>query len=79
MENHMADYNVFKRGDGWATQREDGSRALAVSSTQADAYDAARRFAANTGGGDVTVSGTDGQFRYKNTIAPAVDPRNIPG
>jgi hypothetical protein len=75
----MADYNVFKRDDGWAVQREDGSRASALADTQAAAYDQARQFAANSGGGDVTVAGVDGQFRYKNTIAPAVDPRNIPG
>jgi hypothetical protein len=32
-----------------------------------------------SGGGEVTVSGVNGQFRYKNTIAPGNDPRDIAG
>ncbi len=75
----MPDYNVYKDGDEWVTKRDDATRASARSGTQADAYDAARSYAGNNGGGDVTVSGTDGQFRYKNTIAPAKDPRSTRG
>lgn len=75
----MPDYNVYKDGDDWVTKREDATRASSRSDTQADAYDAAKGFAGNAGGGDVTVSGVDGQFRYKNTIKPAVDPRGTKG
>ncbi|WP_411700753.1 DUF2188 domain-containing protein [Conyzicola sp.] len=75
----MPDYNVFKDGDDWVTKRDDASRASSRSNTQQDAYDAAKGFAGNGGGGDVTVSGENGQFRYKNTIKPAVDPHRTKG
>jgi hypothetical protein len=75
----MPDYNVFKDGDDWVAKREDASRASSRHNTQADAYDAARDYAGNNGGGDVSVHGRDGRIREKNTIAPAVDPRSTRG
>lgn len=75
----MPDYNVYKDGDAWVTKREDASRASSRHDTQADAYDAARGYAGNNGGGDVSVHGRDGKIREKNTIAPAVDPRTSRG
>ncbi|KAA6434935.1 DUF2188 domain-containing protein [Agrococcus sediminis] len=73
------DYSIVQHPDGWAAQGHGNSRASAVKSTQAEAYDAARSFAANAGGGEISIHGTDGKIRDKNTIAPAKDPRNIPG
>jgi hypothetical protein len=75
----MPDYNVYKDGDEWVTKREDATRASSRSARQSDAYDDAKRFAGNAGGGDVTVAGVDGQSRYKNTIDPAKDPRSTKG
>jgi hypothetical protein len=76
----MPDYNVYKDGDDWVAKREDASRASSRHDTQAEAYDAARNYAGNGGGGDVSIHRADnGQIRDKNTIAPAVDPRNTRG
>ena len=72
-------YNVYKRGDDWVAKGRDATRASAVVDTQADAYAAAKKFSGNKGGGDVTVSGVNGQFRYKSTIKPASDPRSSRG
>ncbi|WP_437773477.1 DUF2188 domain-containing protein [Arthrobacter sp. KNU40] len=72
-------YNVYKRGDDWVAKGQDSNRASAIAGTQADAYAAAAKFSSNKGGGDVTVSGVDGKFRYKNTIKPSSDPRSSPG
>ena len=66
-----ANYSVFKDGDDWVAKRDDASRA----SSRSDA----RRFAGNSGGGDVSVHGVDGMIRDKNTIAPAKDPRTTKG
>jgi hypothetical protein len=77
--NKLADYNVYKTDDGWAAKRDDASKASSVHGTQAAAYDAARTYASNNGGGDVSIHGRDGQIRDKNTIAPGNDPRNIKG
>lgn len=74
-----ADYSVFKDGDDWVAKRDGASRASSRSSTQAQAYDDARRFAGNAGGGDVSIHGVDGRIRDKNTIAPAKDPRDSKG
>lgn len=73
------DYSVFKDGDSWVAKRDDASKASSRSSTQAQAYDDARRFAGNGGGGDVSVHGVNGKIREKNTIAPAKDPRSTKG
>lgn len=75
----MADYNVFQTDGGWAAKREDASRASSVHDTQAAAYDAARGYAGNNGGGDVSIHGRDGQIREKNTIPPGNDPRGTKG
>lgn len=75
----MPDYNVFKDGDDWVAKQQGASRASSRHDTQADAYDAARRYAGNAGGGDVSIHGRDGEIRDKNTIPPGNDPRNIRG
>jgi hypothetical protein len=71
----MSDRNVFRRADGtWVNKRVDSDRASSLHSTQADAYARAREMSQNSGGGEITISGVNGQFREKNTIAPANDP-----
>jgi predicted nucleotidyltransferase len=72
-------YNVFQTPEGWAAKREGAARAASVSSTQAQAYEAAKAHASNAGGGDVSVHGRNGQIREKNTIKPASDPRSSKG
>ena len=74
-----ADYSVFKDGDEWVAKRDGASRASSRSDTQAQAYDDARRFSHNAGGGDVSIHGVDGRIREKNTIDPAKDPRSTKG
>ena len=71
----MSNRNVYRRSDGnWVNKRADSTRASSLHSTQAEAYAAARQMSERSGGGDVTISGLNGQFRAKNTIAPASDP-----
>lgn len=71
----MSDRSVFRRPDGtWVNKRTDCDRASSLHSTQEAAYAAARDMSSNSGGGEVTVAGLNGQFRFKNTIAPAPDP-----
>jgi len=75
----MPNYNVFKDGDQWKGKRDDASRASVVADTQADAYKQTRDLAARNGGGDISLHGTNGRVRDKNTIAPAKDPRSTKG
>lgn len=75
----MTDYNVFKKGDKWVGEKQDGKRASVTADTQAEAYKATREIVQNQGGGDISVHGVDGKIREKNTIAPAVDPRKTKG
>jgi len=73
------DYIVGPHGDGWAATGVGNSRASSVHDTQAAAYDAARGYSANKGGGDISIQGRNGQIRDKNTIPPAHDPRSSKG
>lgn len=76
----MPDRNVYRRVDGtWVNKRVDSDRASSLHDTQAYAYAAAREMSQRAGGGEVTVSGVNGQFREKNTIAPAPDPSSSRG
>ena len=72
-------YCVFKDGDNWVAKHDGASKASSRSSTQAQAYDDARRFVGKNGGGEVSVHGFDGDIRDKNTIGPAKDPRSTTG
>lgn len=56
-----------------------GARASAHRITQAQAVDRAKEIVANQGGGEVTISGRNGEFRAKDTVKPGNDPKNIPG
>lgn len=68
----MADYHVTRSPDGsWGAKRAGGSTASSRHERQSDAYAAARDFAANSGGGEVRIHGTDGKIRNSNTIGKA--------
>jgi len=75
----MPNYSVSKDGDDWVAKRDDASRASSRHDTQADAIDAARGYARNAGGGELSIHGRDGQIRAKDTIAPGNDPRSTKG
>ena len=72
-------FNVYRDGDDWVGKRQDGQRATVRADTQQGAYDALRDKLAAGSGGEITVHGVDGRIRYKNTIAPAHDPRETRG
>lgn len=73
------DYNVYKTENGWAAKGQGNSRVSSYSVTQAQAYDQARGFASNKGGGEVSIHGRDGRIREKNTIPNGSDPRSSKG
>ena len=77
--NKKADYSVVPRNGKWSVIGNGNTRASSSHNTQADAYDEARRYSKNNGGGVVSVHGSNGQIREKNTIPPAHDPRNLKG
>jgi hypothetical protein len=65
----MSDYDVVPNPEGgWDAKREGGSRTSSHHQRQSDAYDAARGFAENSGGGEVRIHGMDGKIRNSNTI-----------
>lgn len=65
----MADYDVTPDfNGGWKAKREGAARASSHHDRQSDAYAAARDYAANSGGGEVRIHGTDGKIRNSNTI-----------
>lgn len=60
---------VSKRDNGsWANKRNGTTRASDLHATQQQAIDAAKQQLLNSGGGDLTVMGRDGQIRSKDTI-----------
>lgn len=71
--------NVVSNSDGGWDVTGAGERASAHTDTQAQAIGRAKTIVGNQGGGDVSISGRDGQIRAKDTVAPGNDPRNIPG
>ncbi len=66
---------VSPRSDGgWANERSDAERASSIHDTQREAIDTARQMLRRQGGGELTVKGTDGRIRSKDTIPPGDDP-----
>jgi hypothetical protein len=57
------DRYVVKRPDGRAVVKEDHERASAVTHTQQEAIDRAKRITHNLGGGEIRVQNRHGQFR----------------
>ena len=66
---------IYQRPDGkWANKRSDASRPASIHDTQKEAVDAGTQHLTNSGGGELTIQGMDGQIRDKRTIAPGNDP-----
>lgn len=73
----MANYHVTNPKDSreWRVVRENGERASATATTQAEAERIAKEFAANSGGGEVRIhKPNDGPIRDSDTVAPGNDP-----
>lgn len=71
----MANYSVVKnpRG-GWNAKRDGASQVSSHSNTQKEAEKDAKRFSANSGGGEVRIHGLDGKIRDSDTVPPGHDP-----
>jgi len=71
----MANYHVIKNPKGgWDAKRAGAERASSNSRTQAQAERDAKRFAANSGGGEVRIHDERGKIRDSDTVAPGNDP-----
>jgi len=71
----MANYNVIKNSKGgWDAKRDKATRASSNSNTQNEAEKDAKRFSANSGGGEVRIKGLDNKWRDSDTVAPGHDP-----
>lgn len=70
----MANRTVYKHPDGWADKGNEASRPSKVYDTQREAEAAAREHLRNQGGGELTIQGTDGKFRQKDTVPHGNDP-----
>jgi hypothetical protein len=63
----MSDYFVSPHPEGWAAKREGASKASNLYDTQREAIERARNLAINSGGGEVSIQGRNGQIREKNS------------
>jgi len=71
----MSDYHVVKNpGDGWDAKQNNTQRVSFHGNTQIEAETAAKRYAANSGGGEVRIHGLDGRIRDSDTVPPGKDP-----
>ena len=68
------DRTVFQRGGEWLNKRNDADKASSKHGTQKEAEAAAKEMLHNQGGGELTIKGTDGKIRSKDTIPPGNDP-----
>ena len=68
------DRTVFQRSDKWVNKRNDAVRVSSSHDTQREAAKAAKDMLHSQGGGELTIKGTDGKIRSKDTIAPGNDP-----
>jgi hypothetical protein len=70
----MANYHVLKNKSGeWTVKRAGSERASGTYNMQRQAERAAKKLAANSGGGEVRIHGRDGRIRDSDTIS-ATDP-----
>jgi hypothetical protein len=75
----MANYHVTqKKGqDGWNVQKEGGKKASAITDTQKQAEQLAKKYSSNNGGGEVRIHKPDGgPIRDSDTVKPGNDPRS---
>lgn len=71
----MANYNVVKNlNGGWDAKRDKASRVSSHNDTQKEAEKDAKKFSANSGGGEVRIHGLDGKIRDSDTVPPGNDP-----
>lgn len=71
----MANYSVVKNPNGgWDAKKDGSSKASSHADTQRQAEADAKRFSANSGGGEVRIQGRDGRFRDSDTVSPGNDP-----
>ncbi|MBN1870382.1 MAG: DUF2188 domain-containing protein [Candidatus Omnitrophica bacterium] len=72
----MANYHVSKdkeSGD-WRAKREKTDRVAGYYDTQFEAEKAAKKMAANSGGGEVRIHSPNGPIRDSDTVPPGHDP-----
>lgn len=66
----MANYHVLKSGSGgWVVKKAGSGRISGSFTEQSKAEKTAKKFAANSGGGEVRIHGRDGRIRDSDTIA----------
>jgi hypothetical protein len=72
----MSNYHVSKDKDSgkWNIQKEGGKISSGSANTQKNAEKMAKQFAANSGGGEVSIHGLDGKIRDRDTLKPCNDP-----
>lgn len=71
----MPNYHVLKsssKGD-WVVKRAGSGRISGSFDKKIDAERAAKRYAANAGGGEVRIHNLDGRIMDSDTVAPAKD------
>lgn len=74
----MANYHVSKDKETskWNIQKEGGECSSGSANTQKEAEAIAKRYSANSGGGEVRIHGLDGKIRDSDTVKPGNDPRS---
>jgi len=71
----VSNYNVVRNPKGgWDIKRDNAKRSSLHTETQRQAEINAKRFSANSGGGEVRIQGRDGKFRDSDTVPPGNDP-----
>lgn len=71
----MANYHVTKNKEGkWVAKKAGAQKSGGRYKTQADAEKAAKKFASNSGGGEVRIHSRKGTIRDSDTVPPANDP-----
>ena len=72
----MANYHVSKDKslDKWRITKEGADRTSDFAKTQSKAEQLAKKFSANSGGGEVKIHGLDGKIRDSDTVPPGNDP-----
>ena len=71
----MVNYSVVKNSNGgWDSKRDNVNRASSHTDTQGQAEIDTKRFAGNSGGGEVRIHGLDGKIRDSNTVPPGHNP-----
>lgn len=72
----MSNYHVSKNKnlDLWRIRKEGSEKASGYAETQKEAEKTAKRYSANSGGGEVRIHRPNGPIRDSDTVAPGNDP-----